>query len=189
MTQAELGFQLHLTRQTISKWETGKSLPDLENLILLSRFYAVSLDELVGISTLDYSAENIKKANEKKEVVQLLTRNAKIAVGAVAAVFLLFYGGAVLQKLWIDHSPAYAGTFMIYGVKQIDYENNDPGPEESLGKIKKLTLNTGKTLTKVTYEQIKELGLTSRLKYPEPMIGGDPEITRDGFRISKNELN
>ncbi|MHC5228100.1 helix-turn-helix domain-containing protein [Enterococcus sp. LJL99] len=46
-TQTEVANQLHVTRQTISKWELGKSYPDLDLLISLSEFYDVSLDELL----------------------------------------------------------------------------------------------------------------------------------------------
>lgn len=33
MTQEELAEKMHVSRQTISKWETGASSPDLENAI------------------------------------------------------------------------------------------------------------------------------------------------------------
>ena len=46
-TQSEVADHVHVTRQTISKWELGKSYPDLELLITLSDFYDVSLDGLL----------------------------------------------------------------------------------------------------------------------------------------------
>ena len=48
LSQAALGDLLGVSRQSISKWETGASIPDLEKLIKLSEIFAVSLDELVG---------------------------------------------------------------------------------------------------------------------------------------------
>ena len=47
LSQEELGMELQVSRQTISKWETGQSYPDFERLVLLSDFFALSLDELV----------------------------------------------------------------------------------------------------------------------------------------------
>ena len=46
-TQEYVSRQLNISRQAISKWETGKGYPDLDNLIILSNLYNISLDELV----------------------------------------------------------------------------------------------------------------------------------------------
>lgn len=47
LSQEELGKQLFISRQAISKWETGETVPDLEHLIRLSEIFEVSLDYLV----------------------------------------------------------------------------------------------------------------------------------------------
>ena len=48
LSQEELGFQLDVTRQTVSKWETGQTTPEMEKLIALSALFGVSIDALVG---------------------------------------------------------------------------------------------------------------------------------------------
>lgn len=48
LSQEALAEKLDLSRQAISKWERGESLPDTENLIALSGIYGISLDELLG---------------------------------------------------------------------------------------------------------------------------------------------
>ena len=48
MSQEEVASQLHVSRQAVSKWETGKGAPDTTTLITLADVYDVSLDELVG---------------------------------------------------------------------------------------------------------------------------------------------
>ena len=47
ITQEELAEKLNVSRQAVSKWECGESLPDTDNLITIARLYGVSLDELV----------------------------------------------------------------------------------------------------------------------------------------------
>ncbi|WP_054737286.1 helix-turn-helix transcriptional regulator [Secundilactobacillus similis] len=47
LTQDMLAERLYVSRQTISNWETGRSYPDLENLLRLSILFDTSLDELV----------------------------------------------------------------------------------------------------------------------------------------------
>ena len=48
LSQEELAEKLDVSRQAVSKWERGESLPDTDNLITISKLYDVSLDELVG---------------------------------------------------------------------------------------------------------------------------------------------
>jgi len=47
LSQDALANELHVSRQAISKWETGQSYPDLEKLIQLSNIFGVTIDELV----------------------------------------------------------------------------------------------------------------------------------------------
>ncbi|MGK9185487.1 helix-turn-helix transcriptional regulator [Priestia filamentosa] len=46
-SQEYIAQELHISRQSISKWENGNCYPDLDNLIKLSNLYNVSLDELI----------------------------------------------------------------------------------------------------------------------------------------------
>ncbi|MGX7265124.1 helix-turn-helix domain-containing protein [Enterococcus crotali] len=48
ISQQELAEHLNISRQTISKWELGKSLPDLEKVIRLSEYFNISVDVLLG---------------------------------------------------------------------------------------------------------------------------------------------
>ena len=48
LSQTELAEKLGLSRQTISKWETGSVIPAAENLSALAKLYNVSLDWLVN---------------------------------------------------------------------------------------------------------------------------------------------
>lgn len=46
-SQEELADKLDVSRQTISKWEVGKAVPELEKLIKLAELFNISIDELV----------------------------------------------------------------------------------------------------------------------------------------------
>ncbi len=48
ISQEELAEKLNVSRQTISKWETGESLPDIEKTKLLAELFNVSIDDLVN---------------------------------------------------------------------------------------------------------------------------------------------
>lgn len=47
LTQGELARRLYVTAQNVSKWETGKSVPDIENLCKLAQVFAVTPDRLL----------------------------------------------------------------------------------------------------------------------------------------------
>lgn len=46
-SQEELSEKLFVSRQTISNWETNKSYPDIQSILLISSIFNISLDELV----------------------------------------------------------------------------------------------------------------------------------------------
>lgn len=52
-SQEELGSQIGVTRQTVSKWEMGQSTPELEKLVELSRLFGMSIDQLVGLEAVE----------------------------------------------------------------------------------------------------------------------------------------
>lgn len=48
LSQEELGERLGVSRQAVSKWETGQTLPDTANLLALAQLFGVSVDELAA---------------------------------------------------------------------------------------------------------------------------------------------
>lgn len=48
ISQQELADYLTISRQTISKWELGKSLPDIENVVRIADYFNISVDGLIG---------------------------------------------------------------------------------------------------------------------------------------------
>jgi transcriptional regulator with XRE-family HTH domain len=48
LSQEQLGNQIGVSRQTVSKWELGETTPELEKLLALGRLFDVSIDELIG---------------------------------------------------------------------------------------------------------------------------------------------
>ena len=61
-SQGDVAVHLNISRQSISKWENGNSYPDLDNLVKLSTYYEVSIDELLKEN------QELKNKIEKNEV-------------------------------------------------------------------------------------------------------------------------
>ena len=47
LSQQQLADDLNLSRRTISLWETGRRIPDIQSILLLADYFQVSLDYLV----------------------------------------------------------------------------------------------------------------------------------------------
>lgn len=64
MTQEQLAEKLNVSRQTVSKWESGGTSPDLDSVIKVSRIFHVSLDDLL-------MEGDANVATEKKDMITL----------------------------------------------------------------------------------------------------------------------
>lgn len=64
ISQEALADQLGVSRQAVSKWETGQTLPDTEKLIRLADLYQVSLDELLKKDHPNTVQRNVEASNK-----------------------------------------------------------------------------------------------------------------------------
>jgi transcriptional regulator with XRE-family HTH domain len=72
LIQEQVAEDLNVSRQTISNWENGKSLPDIVSIIRMSELYDLSLDELLkGDATLLNKIErDMKVAKAENNVIK-----------------------------------------------------------------------------------------------------------------------
>ena len=63
MTQEELAESLYVSRTAISKWESGRGYPSIDSLKEISRFFSVSIDELLSAEKMVSIAEKENKEN------------------------------------------------------------------------------------------------------------------------------
>ena len=69
LSQEELSIKLNVVRQTISKWESGLSVPDAEMLITISEIFETPVSEILGESIEEKEKNDLKAISEKLEVV------------------------------------------------------------------------------------------------------------------------
>lgn len=74
LSQEELANVLGVSRQTISKWETGESTPDFDKIIPLCDFYGITSDELLSGKKNIVEAKEVTRENN-------FARNIAISVG------------------------------------------------------------------------------------------------------------
>lgn len=95
ITQEQAAEELLVSRQTISSWENGKSLPDIVSVIKMSELYQLSLDELL---------KGDKKLMEKIEKDSKLAKVQKNFI-IFAWCAILFYVLVLLLELFFEGHP------------------------------------------------------------------------------------
>ena len=67
LSQEELGNELGVARQTVSKWELGETTPEMDKLVKMSEIFEISLDELMKDSQIDVNVgDNANNSNTQK---------------------------------------------------------------------------------------------------------------------------
>lgn len=116
ISQEELADQIGVSRQAVSKWESGQSSPDLEKVILLSEFFDVATDYLLK------GMEPLPKENPKSK--DKPDANLFSMVGTA----LNFMGVIVAAMVWHEEQVATATAIgliflvigcMVYGIGMI----------------------------------------------------------------------
>ncbi len=93
MTQEELAAKIHVTRQTVSSWETDRTQPDLTVLQSLAEVFGIEIEELI------YG----KRKNTAEEKEKLLFGNTLITVLSILGCLLIGVGVVlILSKFWQD---------------------------------------------------------------------------------------
>ena len=89
LTQDELAEKIYVTRTAISKWESGRGFPNIESLKAISKYFSVSLDELLSGEEILAIAENDHKQKERtlRDLIFGL-----LDCGMALLLFLPFFG-------------------------------------------------------------------------------------------------
>jgi len=101
LTQEELGAKVFVSKQAVSKWETGKTLPDIEMVRRLCDILEISKDEILGSSI-----EETKKSRKWLMAVTI--------VSVVSIFVALFFGlgGVDYIDRHTQSSVAYVSVFL-----------------------------------------------------------------------------
>lgn len=130
LTQEKLGEKLGVTNKTVSRWENGNYMPDVEMLSLLSEEFGVSINELISGERL--AAEDFKKAADSNLVTALssstFTLKEKIAFFRkkwlhehISTIFLCVVAwiGIIWTALKLRGSDSYALLGAVGGMLAI----------------------------------------------------------------------
>ena len=71
LTQADVAAKLNVSRQAVSRWESGQSKPSTERLLALGELYGVSIDQLLNTGNVEKPA--VETTSDESEAVPVET--------------------------------------------------------------------------------------------------------------------
>lgn len=83
LTQFEVAERINVSRQAVSKWERGTSIPSMDSLLSLSKLYGVSIDYLI-----DEACPTTESLGDKTDVSHRLVTHKHLVVGVIAIVLI-----------------------------------------------------------------------------------------------------
>lgn len=134
LTQEALGEMIGVTNKTISRWENGNYIPDIEMFQILAETFGVGINELLAGQRLT-DEEYRKKADEnivavsKEGAFSLMERRQywkrkwrKEHIALLTALCFLFLAAAVVP--FVLRRPYFAGLAPLIGVMVYAWQNN-----------------------------------------------------------------
>lgn len=113
LTQGELAEKINYSDKTISKWENGDALPDIETLFLIAEFYGLTIDALCS-ENLQKSITKEKSKTSKQHVNKIIiTLLSVLLVWLVAVVIHINLNLVFNINLWILYIAALPLSMVV----------------------------------------------------------------------------
>lgn len=84
LSQEELANKIGVSRQAVSKWESGQSMPDLDKIIALSDLFGVSTDYILKGTDVSYDEGTLNAETSKKIMI------SGVIIFAILALMIAF---------------------------------------------------------------------------------------------------
>ena len=145
-SQEELANKLHVTRQTISKWELEQTAPDLKDLKKISDVFNISLDELISENNI-----NEKKVKNKKTKKILL-----IILLLLILIIILLFINRIYKILFIKNKIDEACNTNNFSIEK--YVHTEKDFNQTIEEAYNLHFLNGKSiLIKLNNENLSEI--------------------------------
>ncbi len=113
MTQEQLAEKLNVSRQTISKWESDSTSPDLESIVKISRIFHVSLDDLLKEGEAGVANKNDEQLT-LEDLMKINLHNRKMTLLLISG--LIFIMVSILNFAYVIalQSTTLSTQYMLY---------------------------------------------------------------------------
>ena len=125
LSQEALATRLNISRQGVSRWETGEAVPDTEKIVQLSRLFQVSTDYLLldeikePLTGQNPTGIQTGPAKEKRRHLRIYFGKCLLVIGLIALAAILIGAGVYADSLnewytaWGRYGTALFKTWII----------------------------------------------------------------------------
>ena len=125
LSQEALATRLNISRQAVSRWETGEAVPDTEKIVQLSRLFQVSTDYLLldeikePLTGQNPTGIQTGPAKEKRRHLRIYFGKCLLVIGLIALAAILIGAGVYADSLnewytaWGRYGTALFKTWII----------------------------------------------------------------------------
>ena len=100
LSQEELAEKVYVTRQTVSNWETGVHLPDVDKVITLANYFHVTTDYLLGRTSSNLPVDMLQQTvTNEKTLGDVMASFAKLPANRQFALSLIISDMEVRQMI------------------------------------------------------------------------------------------
>lgn len=129
LTQEQLAEEMGVTRQSVSKWESGTSFPEMETILKICERYQVGLDELMrGSVETDHEeeAEGFIRHIKTFSIQIALSVSAILLALAVVSLFDGIWPERLLEALFLTVVTVSVITMIVSGMEHSRYVKKHP---------------------------------------------------------------
>lgn len=163
LSQEELAEKMNVTRQAVSRWESGTALPDAQNILQLSTIFGVSADYLLND---DYAeAEPRTKNSNMNKKTDTKTIFFYLMILEVMSVLLQFMCMFILQNVFFAFLSFVPFAAMLFGF-EFAYHKNKSEDDENVRLFRRRFYKTTAWLG--SYFPIRFIAMIAVRFYPRP---------------------
>lgn len=126
LSQTDLAEALEVSRQSVSKWETNASVPDLDKLVRMCELFEISMDSLVrGIDSREQK-DNPVAAVEAVAPGKQCTPNIRVLLGLMLVFFglLVFTLLAFFRRTGLDDALVWSAPLLVTGGMSLKFSKH-----------------------------------------------------------------
>lgn len=120
ISQEQLAEKIGVSRQAITKWETGKGLPDVENMVIIAEIFKTTIDELLMGSVTKAAPETVVYTSETIYDIDC-DKHFDVNIGSAAAIILSSGDDEKLHIKLISETLENLGS--VFKIKLDDSKN------------------------------------------------------------------